>query len=73
MIAKPQHDSVDFSKAFFIKIDASNFTLNVILSQIRTNNKLQLVAFHSKKFLAIEINYEIYNKELLIIIDYFSD
>jgi len=51
-----------------MKADASNFALGVILSQLRASGKLHPVAFHSRKFNATEINYEIYNKELVAIV-----
>jgi hypothetical protein len=43
------------------------------LSQKIDNNQLHPVAFHSRKFIAIEINYEIYGKELLAIVDSFQE
>ncbi|GGV55003.1 hypothetical protein GCM10010495_82580 [Kitasatospora herbaricolor] len=63
---------VNFSKTFFIKTDALNFALNTILSQIKTDDKLHPVTFHSKKFSAAEINYEIHDKELLTIMNSFQ-
>jgi hypothetical protein len=41
-------------------------------SQREGNNHLHLVAFHSRKFSPTEINYEIYDKELLAIVDTFK-
>ena len=35
--------------------------------------KLHLIAFYSRKFSTIEINYEIHNKELLTIVDSFQE
>jgi len=43
-----------------------------VLSQYNKNGKLRLVAFLSQKLAPAESNYEIYNKELLIIIRYFK-
>ena len=63
----------DFSKPFFIEIDASNFALEAVLSQLGDGEKLHLVAFHSRKFSATEINYKIHNKELLAIMDSFQE
>ena len=37
-----------------------------------TNDKLHPIAFHSRKFSATKINYEIYDKELLAIVDSFQ-
>jgi len=56
-----------------MEIDASNFVVKAILLQSSTNEKLHLVAFHSKKFSIAEINYKIHNKELLEIMDSFQE
>jgi hypothetical protein len=42
------------------------------LSQTGDDSKLHPVVFHSRKFEAIEINYEIHEKELLAIVDSFQ-
>ena len=62
----------DFSKPFFMETDASDFVLGAVLSQLGDGEKLHLVAFHSRKFSAAEINYEIHDKELLAIVDSFQ-
>ena len=54
----------DLSKPFIIEADASDFALGSILSQIGNDGKLHPLAFHSRKFEAAEINYEIHDKEL---------
>ena len=61
----------DLSKLFIIKTDASDFALGSILSHIGDDGKLHPVAFHSRKFEAVDINYEIHDKELLAIVDSF--
>ena len=58
---------VDPKKPFLIEADASDFALGSILSQQGDEEKLHPVAFHSRKFDAAEINYEIHDKELLAI------
>jgi hypothetical protein len=45
----------------------------VVLSQNGEEERLHPVAFHSQKFTAIKINYEIDNKEFLAIIDSFQE
>jgi hypothetical protein len=55
-----------------VETDASDFALDSILSQTTKDKKLQPNAFHSRKFSPAEINYEIYNKELLAIVDCFK-
>lgn len=44
-----------------------------VLSQYSDNSKLHLVAFFSRKHSLQEINYEIYDKELLAIIKAFEE
>ena len=56
-----------------METDASDFALGAVLSQLGDGEKLHLIAFHSRKFSAAEINYEIHNKELLAIIDSFQE
>jgi len=55
-----------------IETDASDFALGAILSQQDEEGRLHPVAFHSRKFQPAEINYEIYNKELLAVVDAFK-
>jgi hypothetical protein len=57
---------------YIVKIDASDFALSSTLSQTTEDKKLYLNAFHSRKFSPAEINYEIHNKELLAVVDYFK-
>ncbi len=49
--------------------DASDFALSGILHQPDEQGLLHPVAFFSRKFAPAEINYEIYDKELLAIVD----
>jgi hypothetical protein len=55
-----------------IETDALDFILGGTLSQTAEDKKLHLNAFHSRKFLLAEINYEIHDKELLAIVDCFK-
>ena len=63
----------DPTKPFFLETDASDFALGAVLSQIGEDNLLHPVAFHSRKFSAAKINYEIHDKELLVIVDSFEE
>jgi len=63
----------DFTKAFYLETDASDFALGAVLSQMGIERKLHPVAFYSRKFSAAEINYEIHDKELLAIVDSFQE
>ena len=55
-----------------MEADSPDFALGSILSQQGNDEKLHPVAFHSRKFDAAEINYEIHDKELLAIVDSFT-
>ena len=63
----------DFQKLFFLENDASDFALGTVLSQPSEDGHLHPIAFHSRKFMATEINYEIHDKELLAIVDSFQE
>jgi len=60
------------TKPVIIETDASDFAIGSILSQRDEEGRLHLVAFHSRKFQPVEINYEIHIKELLAIVDAFK-
>ncbi len=51
-----------------IEIDASNYVFKNILSQYDENKILHSIAYFSKKHNSVECNYEIYDKELMIIV-----
>jgi hypothetical protein len=59
----------DFTKAFYLETNASDFASGAVLLQMGVDEKLHSIAFYSRKFSAIEINYEIHDKELLAIVD----
>jgi len=50
-----------------MKTDISNYILAAILLIIMEEKEVYLVAFHFHMFKATELNYDIYNKELLVI------
>jgi len=51
-----------------IEIDALNYVFENILFQYDENEILYSVAYFSKKHSSVEYNYEIYNKEFMIIV-----
>ncbi len=55
-----------------LKINASNYVKDEILSQYDDENILHLMIFYSKSMILAEINYHIYDKKLLIIIRCFK-
>ena len=56
----------------FFKADSSDHIQKDVLSQYNKNDILHSIAFFSWKLNAAELNYEIYNKKLLVIIQYFK-
>jgi len=60
------------AKEVIIETDTSDFAIGAILSQRDEERRLYPVAFHSRKFQPAEINYEIQNKELLVVVDAFK-
>jgi hypothetical protein len=63
----------DFSKPFYMETDALDFVIGAVLSQKGEGKRLHPVAFYSRKFSVVEINYEIHDKELLAIVDSFKN
>ena len=63
----------DPTKPFQFKTNASDFAIGAILSQADDNNLMHPMAYYSRKFMASEINYPIYNKELVAIIVAFEE
>ena len=51
-----------------VKMDLLDFILGVYIVQKYKNKIWYLVAYYSKKLTPLELNYNIYNKELLAII-----
>lgn len=59
----------DDESPFRLSMNASDFAVGAVLSQLDHNDQLwHPVAFHSKSLNTHECNYEIYDKELLAII-----
>jgi hypothetical protein len=55
-----------------IETDASDFAIGAVLSQI-IDGRLHHIAYHSQKMDKAEINYEIYDKEMLAIVSAFKE
>ena len=58
----------DQTKLFQIKCDTLKYMLGAVLTQLDSNRDQHPCAFISKMFSPTERNYEIYNRELLAII-----
>jgi hypothetical protein len=62
----------DPAKPFIVETDALDFALEVILSQFGIDGLLHPIVFYSRKLTSAEINYQVYDKELLAIITTFE-
>ena len=61
----------DFNRPFILEADASDFAIAGVLSQ-EVDGALKPIAFYSRKLQPAELNYPIYDKELLAIVAGFS-
>ena len=55
-----------------VEADASDFALGCILSQENPDGELHPVCYYSRKFSPAELNYPIYDKELLAVVEAFK-
>jgi hypothetical protein len=60
------------AKPFIVETDAFDFALGAIISQFGIDGLLHPVVFYSRKLTSAEINYQVYDKELLAIITTFK-
>jgi hypothetical protein len=59
----------DPSRVVHLDTDDSDFGLGLVMSQKGGDGRFHSVAFHSRKLIPAEINYNIHDKELLAIVD----
>jgi hypothetical protein len=59
----------DPSLDVIVETDASDRAMGGVISQRGSNDLLHLIIFFSRKFNGAELNYEIYDKEMLIIVE----
>ncbi len=62
----------NFKRQAILKINASNYVKDEILSQYDDEKVLHSMIFYSKSMILAEINYHIYDKKLLVIIQCFE-
>ena len=56
-----------------IEMDASDLAKGAVLSQYEdSDRKCHSVAFYSKKFSLAELNYDIYDNQMVVIVDCFE-
>ena len=63
----------DFMRSTRVETDASDFVLGAILSQLCEDNRLDPIAFHSRKFQPAEVNYDVHDKEVTTIVAAFKE
>ncbi|KAH9253000.1 hypothetical protein BASA81_009005 [Batrachochytrium salamandrivorans] len=62
----------DDSRPFILETDASDYAISGILSQYDENEVLRPIAFYARQMNSAERNYEIYDKELLAVVESFK-
>jgi len=59
-------------KLIMLKMNASDKAIEACISQSDDKRHLHFIAFHSRKLTDAELNYEIHDKELLVIVNSFK-
>ena len=59
----------DLERETILETDILDYTVGAYLTQKENNSKIQTVAFYSHKIIGPELNYNIYDKELLAIVE----
>ncbi|KAH9275223.1 hypothetical protein BASA83_002454 [Batrachochytrium salamandrivorans] len=62
----------DDSRPFILETDASDYAISGVLSQYDDSNTLRPIAFYARQMNSAEQNYEIYDKELLAVVESFK-
>ena len=63
----------NLKKSVIFKTDALDYVTADMLSQLNEKKNLHLITFFFSKMFSEECNYEIYDKELLIIVKAFEE
>lgn len=71
-VCAPVLAMADPSKPYVLETDASDYALGGVLLQKGDDNKLHPIAYYSKKMTLPEVNYPVYDKELLAIVKAFK-
>ena len=59
-------------KSITLKTNALDQTIETCINQLNNKKRLYLIAFYSKKLINVKLNYKIYDKKLLIIVNSFK-
>ena len=60
------------AKKIIIETDINRIVLSLIINQLVKKKRLYPIIFYFRKFTAPELNYDIYDKKLLAIVDSFK-
>src|SRR5450755_4388160 len=63
----------DPEQPIVVKTDASDYAIGACIMQISKDGKLHPVAFYLKKISSAKMNYDIHDKELLVVITAFQE
>ncbi|KAH9269148.1 hypothetical protein BASA83_008767 [Batrachochytrium salamandrivorans] len=64
--------TANLTKPFILETDASDYAISGVLSQYDDSNTLRPIAFYARQMNSAEQNYEIYDKELLAVVESFK-
>ena len=62
----------NFVEKIIVEIDTNKIVLDSILNQFDEKKRLYSIIFYSRKFIVPELNYDIYDKKLLTIVNSFK-
>jgi hypothetical protein len=68
LVTAPLLSHFDLNWATQLETDASDSVIASVLSQRQSNGEWHLVAYYSKTMIDAELNYLVYNKEMLAIV-----
>ena len=63
----------DFNRPVELKTDVSDYAFGAQIGYRNNKGKLYLIAFYFHKLLGAELNYFIYDKEFLVIVNAFKE
>jgi hypothetical protein len=73
IVSAPMLPHFDLERKIVVETDASNLVVAEVLSQYNDDDISHPVAYFSRKHSLAEINYDIYDKELLAIVQAFKE
>ena len=62
----------NLKKQIILKIDTSDYVIEMYISQSDNKERLKLIVFYSRKMILTKSNYKIHNKKFLIIVITFN-